>query len=237
MITIDRRQGSGDLLRHFPAGRGSLGDLEFGDFSFIGKGPQGVPVFIGVERKTLADLISSASSGRLQGHQLPGMLSSYNYCYLVLEGVWTVKDGDLQHWRRGKWSRVGGMSARGLHSLLNTLSTIAGFQVVRTDNPQNTVSWLLDLADWWGKPYDRHRGHLGFQVEPRPSTLLSKPNLVRRVAKELPGVGWERSKAVADHFGSVWHMVTSNQDEWRTIPGIGKTMSASIVDALHRTCR
>jgi ERCC4-type nuclease len=234
MITIDRRQGSGELLRLFPAGRANIGDLEYGDFSLLGNGPGGIPVFIGVERKTLSDLINSTLSGRLQGHQLPGLLSSYNYTYLVVEGVWKVKDGNIQQWRKGGWVRERGMSAHALHALVNTLSIITGVNVVRTDSPAGTVDWLLDLHDWWIKPYNRHRGHLGFQVEPRASTLLDKPSLVRRVAKELPGIGWERSKVVADHFRSVLEMVVADERRWQEIPGIGPVLARSVVEAMQR---
>jgi ERCC4-type nuclease len=88
VITIDRRTGSGELLPLFPKGVAELGCLEYGDFAWIGKGPEGLPLAIGVERKQIHDLVNSMASGRLQAHQLPGMINTYKISYLVIEGIW-----------------------------------------------------------------------------------------------------------------------------------------------------
>jgi excinuclease UvrABC nuclease subunit len=48
----------------------------------------------------------------------------------------------------------------------------------------------------------------------------------------LPGVGVERSGAVAAHFPSVKAMVDARAEEWMMVPGIGKTLAARITTAL-----
>src|SRR5258708_669111 len=66
--------------------RYQLDPLKFGDFSFFGKGPDG-PIAIGIELKTVNDFVSSMLSGRLAGHQIPGLLENYQRAYVVIEGV------------------------------------------------------------------------------------------------------------------------------------------------------
>ncbi len=56
--------------------------------------------------------------------------------------------------------------------------------------------------------------------------------MLRRVAKELPGIGWERSLAVEKHFVSVLAMMLAKSPEWEKVDGIGKTLAQKIVKAI-----
>ena len=89
MILLDDRTGSGELLPLFrpydaPV---ELARLDFGDACWLGNGATG-PELVGVERKTIHDLVSSMRSKRLSGYQLPGLLRTYDWVYLLVEGVW-----------------------------------------------------------------------------------------------------------------------------------------------------
>jgi ERCC4-type nuclease len=74
----------------------ALSPLEFGDCMFEGHGQFG-PALIGIERKRLdvgsQDLLNSMWDRRLSGHQLRGMRESYDYIYLVVEGLWREGPG------------------------------------------------------------------------------------------------------------------------------------------------
>jgi DNA integrity scanning protein DisA with diadenylate cyclase activity len=59
-----------------------------------------------------------------------------------------------------------------------------------------------------------------------------KPGLVRRVAAELPLIGWDRSSDVAMTFPSVLAMVLADEKDWQKIKGIGKTIARKVVAAL-----
>ena len=46
----------------------------------------------------LPDLVSSLRTGRLSGHQLPGLVSSFDFSYLLVEGTWRWGiESDVRH--------------------------------------------------------------------------------------------------------------------------------------------
>ncbi|KKK85044.1 hypothetical protein LCGC14_2777270, partial [marine sediment metagenome] len=61
---------------------------------------------------------------------------------------------------------------------------------------------------------------------------IIKPTLVRRIANELPGIGWERSVAVAAKFSSVAAMMSATQKDWTEIEGIGSKIAKEVKRAL-----
>ena len=231
MIILDDRTGSVELLQYFPPGSAKLGRLKFGDASFIGKGMDGIPVMVGAERKTLPDLVSSLESGRFSGHQLPGLLASFNMVYLIVEGMARARLGQLEIKQSGVWRPLG-ISELALDSFLNTLEVMAGVIVRQTTNAQRTAYLINHLHHWWDKGWDKHKSHLEF-YEPRPTMAVTRPSLVRRVAKELPGIGWSRSGPVAEYFGTVHNMVMADRFRWMQIDGIGKGIAEGVVRAIN----
>lgn len=229
-IKIDGRTGSVDLLP-FLIGSAEIAALDFGDASFMGKGPGNMPVLVGIERKRVDDLIQSTTTGRFQGHQLPGLVSSYGYVYLIVEGA-VNRSGDLLQYWQGKDCRDAGFTVRQFDNLLNTLAVIAGIIVITTRDDRETAIAVKNLYHWWQKDWDEHKGHVGFYVEPHPVAVMKKPSLLRRIAKELPGVGWDRSRAIEAAFPCVKDMVNAAEHKWKQIPGIGGTLAARIIGAL-----
>jgi ERCC4-type nuclease len=244
LIVLDKRSGSFELLPFFPKGLAKLGNLTYGDASFLGNGPDG-PVFVGVERKTIHDMISSVDTGRLQGHQIPGLLKSYGRVYIILEGLWRVGSGGILEtwWSRNKPKKSGFFPlkhggrtyvASAIHNLINTLYCQCGIMTFRTDNSTHTASLIKDLYTWYQKPWDKHTGHLGFKVDPHPVDLrVGKPGIVRRVLKELPGVGWERSGEAEQYFPTVASIMEASKSQWEQIPTIGKVLADRIWEAIH----
>lgn len=239
-MIVDRRAGSRDLLAPLQMAKVpvELGELAYGDVQIEGKGPGGCPWIIGVEYKKLPDLIQSIDTGRLVGHQLPGMLSCFQQSWLLVEGIWKMgRYGEVLVPHKSGWTSIrsgatSAFSASAMQSFLLTIQTKLGVGVWHTGTQDQTVNWLSALNRWWtGKEYDEHRAHLAFDNS-QALSLISKPSLVRRVAKELPGVGWERSGAVARRFSSVVDMVTATRDEWQEIDGIGRTLADKITSAI-----
>lgn len=240
MIQIDSRQGSGEFVSLFPPGVPTIvGKLEFGDFAFLGNGEGDEPVSIGVERKGIKDLLNSISTGRLAGHQLIGLVNNYHYVYIVVEGLWRFNptDGMLEERNGPGWTPIQLGSrrfmAREVLGFLHTLMVKTGVMVFYSGSKRETVQVVCMLHGWWSnKSWDDHTAHLGL-VKQHKSTEgaveLVKAPLLRRVAAELPGIGWQKSREVAKHFGSVMEMVLASEREWRRIPGIGKTLADRIV--------
>lgn len=87
VLLIDDRAGSKELVKYAPLDqRGVLCHLEFGDVAIAGKGPGGKAVKVGVEMKSLADMVASLQSRRLQQVQVPGMEREYDERWLLTYG-------------------------------------------------------------------------------------------------------------------------------------------------------
>ena len=131
MILIDNRTGSKELFPLFPKGSAKLCHLPFGDFSFVGNGPDEMPLNIGIERKQIREVAGEMSAGRLVGHQVPGLLATYQVVYLIVEGRWrgNTQTGILQTKRR-EWEDVANGATRfmasAIRKYLTTLEMMAG---------------------------------------------------------------------------------------------------------------
>lgn len=199
--------------------------LEFGDAAFTGRGEGGRRVAVGVERKTVRDLITSMVSGRFSGHQLPGLLRSYDFVYLIVEGIYRITDGYMEEKWGSNWHRIGGVSYRAVIHFLNTLIVKDHIAVLRTSGIKETSELIQALHDWWNdKNYDGHRGD-SFMHR---NDLIGKAPLLQSMAYVLPGVGLDKSKSVCDHFGSVNAMVRASYEEWLKVPGIGKKLAKTL---------
>lgn len=235
MILVDDRTGSKELLRLFPKGTAELARLDSADFCFLGNGPEAEPWMVGIERKKLPDLLGDL--GRFTGHQLPSMQDEYQVVYLIIEGVWrrNFSSGLLDVARKGGWRPLSLGSRRFMHreldGLLTTLTMAANVHIRQTSNSEDTASLIVNLYRWWtNKEFEEHRAHL--TREP-PSSTIRRPNLVERLAKELPGIGWKKAREAAAAFATPMALVLSSEEEWRQLPGVGKVLAARVVNALQ----
>ena len=123
--------------------------------------------------------------------------------------------------------------AREIYNYINTLTTICGINCWRTQNKHETVAWLMSTYHWWcDKSMEEHRSHKQAH-KPFVQLMSKKLPLLHRIAGELSGVGFNRSKDVAKHFNSLIEMVLADEKEWRKIPGIGKGLSNTVVKELR----
>jgi ERCC4-type nuclease len=215
-----------------------LGELGYGDIQIEGRGPEGCPVLVGVEYKKLGDLAQCIDNGRLVGHQLPGMLESYDDVWVLVEGIWKQgRFGEVLVPRGSTWkplrSGTGNFSYIAMEGFLLTLQEKLQVKVRLTGTGGQTVQWLSALNRWWtGKDWDDHRAHLNFDNS-QALSLIARPSLVRKMAATLPGIGWDKSGKVARHFASVVEMVNAPQNEWEQIEGIGKGIAKNVVKAME----
>jgi ERCC4-type nuclease len=240
MILLDRRIGSSDLYAPLRA-RGlpvELTTLDIGDACWLGRGRGDAPIPCGVEIKRVGDLLSSITSGRLSGYQLPKLVREYSHVWLVIEGRYRPGPDGLLETRQGlMWTPQGGqrqaLTFSALEGYLTTLEVRAGLHLRRTFDRHETAAVIASLYQWWtGKAYEEHKAHVALRSPILDAGLIYKPSLKRRIAAELPGIGIEKSGAVATHFPTVRALVTAEPDEWLQIPGIGKILASRIVAAL-----
>lgn len=235
-LLVDRRTGSAELLlplqaRQIPV---ELCTLRFGDLAIVGNGDTG-PVMIGVERKRVRDLLQSLTSGRLSGHQLPGLVDEYAHRWVLVEGAYRESDDGLIEVPRGHgrpWELIRFKYAA-LEAYLLTLVLRAGVHMHRTYSVDETVAWLGVLWHWWtGKTWQEHRSHLALH-RPPDIAIWCKPGLVQRWAAELPGID-SKSVDVAKHFKTPLELAVAGEDQWRKIAGIGKTTAARVVQLIQQ---
>jgi ERCC4-type nuclease len=240
MILLDSRTGSGDLA-HFFKSWGvpyDLTTLEYGDAAMAGQSPYDT---IGVEIKKVRDALQCMCDGRFAGHQLPGLIKTYEAVWLVIEGHFNVSFDTRQMTVSGKHGlqhplklgKTRTFQYRSFDHWLMTLEIKGGVRVKRTASRCETAQFLTDLQTWFDKPLDRHRSHLAFH-EVRPDAALLVPmSPVIKVAKELPGIGWQRAQVVGKHFDNVRQMMGAPVDEWEQIDGIGPTMARTIYNFIR----
>jgi ERCC4-type nuclease len=248
MMLLDDRTGSGDLLPLLK----SMGvrvehtRLEYGDVAFHGNGPGGSPVFVGVEVKTVSDVLQCIGDGRFSGHQLPGLVQTYDQVWLLVEGSYRAdqRSGLLQvfkaHRNGGRfWAdAITGRSSRAMYreldSWLLTMEIKCGVRFRRAHDRDETARILANLYNWWtSKEWDEHRSHLQLHTTTPDAAMLRKPSLLRMVAAQLPGVGWGKSQTIEKSFGSIREMVQADEKRWAKIDGIGKVMAKRLVEAVN----
>lgn len=240
-MRVDIRAGSGPLiplLQRRGVREVEAAILYAGDIAIDGRGPEGRPISVGIEYKKLGDMLQCIDNGRFVGHQLPAMLDCYEVVWLVVEGIWRENiQGILEAPRGQTWSPIrsgtGHAMASSLVGFLMTMEQKVGIRVMRTGTQSQTLDWLFHLNKWWtSKSFEEHRAHLAFDNS-QALALIQRPTLVRRLAKELPGVGMGKSGPVAHHFPTALDMVAAGPGEWASIEGIGQTMAIRIVKALQ----
>lgn len=219
------------------------------DALIVGQGPSG-PLLVGVEVKTVRELLQAADTGRLQAHgegQLQTMLAEYEQCYLLIYGaVRAGSTGDLEEPRgkdphgRTMWrpltkngdSAGRPIKAAQLEAMLIEIE-VMGVHTKQVRSIEEAARWLGVLHGWWTKPWTDHKFTHTFDTSrriPLGLTGYSTAELTRaRFAKELSGVGVERALAAGKHFGSVREMANADVKEWAEVAGIGKVIAKSIV--------
>lgn len=231
MILVDDRTGSKELLAYLSPHITTLTTLDSGDAAFLGYGPDGPMTYpVGIERKAFGDLISCFGDGRLSGSQIPKMTNQYKRIYLIVEGKPRVtKTGNIILPRKvdgeTKWVESK-YTYRQLDNFMNSLEEEIHVQVKRSFDIQETAWQIEDLYFRWTKP--THNSVYTFDTSQEPVQYV-KPSFKKRVAAQLDGIGYGRADAVAETFDNVYHMVTAQEEEWREIKGIGKTLAKKVV--------
>ena len=171
---------------------------------------------VGVQRKEINDLIASINDDRL-AREIP-LLQRLDLAMVVIEGrlEWT-DDGFLLATSSG-WSRA---------QLLGVFWSLqlSGLCVGCTTSLTETTQFLSLFYRWTMK--ERHTGLL------RKSQKASKDEYGIRsdrawqvfLLQSFPGLGYERARAIVDHFGGLPLQWTGKLDE---VAGIGKTTATRL---------
>jgi ERCC4-type nuclease len=179
-------------------------ELEVGDYIIV----EGQ---IGVERKAPRDLALSIQQRRLFD-QAERLKAAFVTPILLVEGpsLYTYTN----------------MAPNALRSALARIMIQPGVSFLRTDNKEDTASYLLYLA--------RHAAGLG--VDPlaspykRPARSLDDEAL--RLVMALPGIGVETARRLLAHFGSATAIFAASETDLCAVAGIGVARAQRIRAAL-----
>jgi len=216
--------------------------LPCGDVLFYGINNDDKPVKVIIERKHVPDMVSCILSGRYLSQAQSAKDDNADVLVLIIDGRYRASpaDGLLEilgfdrERNRAGWKPVTpAITFSRFDQYLTELEYLAGIIVKHSETVQGTADIVKTL---WSNFQIRPRDHQSLKViyKPPPATiLLTKPGIVRRVATELPSVGWGRSGVVAEHFPTVKAMVDADVAEWASLEGIGKKTAERVVKALR----
>lgn len=262
IVRVDDRVGSKELHAPLAArlrGTSHMARLEriaYGDVAFMGLDPNKPrAVEIGVERKTLPDLIASMQSARLAGFQLPGMCACYGVVYLLVEGLWRPgPEGILEVHERGSWRAWGGrrwqrpMLYSQIAGFLESLRDV-GVRVLRTSTRAESVELLTCLVARWQRTSHKSlealfNGTDGADraMESGELVPVARASWAREAAARLPGIGWTKSAAVVRAFPTLDDMVSASRKEWAAVEwrdrnGKRRKLGAAVAERVWRQLR
>src|SRR5580692_7200920 len=126
-------------------------------------------IAIGVERKTIGDMLNCIDDARYSAHQRPGMLAMYQKSILMIEGEWKpdVDTGYLMelvntlNWRV---FRQRSMMVR-YNKLFRYLLTVqfSGVTVIWSRNIEQTAYNICEIYHWFQKPWVQHTSLMEMQ--------------------------------------------------------------------------
>lgn len=247
-IYITNEPNDKDLTHHIN-GLSQVVELACGDVNFLGHWINDEQVWVWIERKKLSDLVTCVmDSGRLLRQIQDAHQAGFKHKALIIEAIYRRSPGTgLVEYRRGKeWveyhlnpkdKKSPTIQYSRIEGYLNQLRYYLGVQVYHTVSARDTALTILDIYGMFQRPPEDHDSLKQFAITPEPvASFLGKPSLLRRIAKELPHIGWDRSKDLEGEFKTAREMlkvlVEGDRERLLGIEGIGKKTVNDIEVAL-----
>lgn len=187
--------------------------------------------WIGVQRKTVPDLVASVNDKRLGGQV--SRMAGLDMAVLLIEGEprWTI-EGQMMNVMAGGAGGAGGrgLTKRQWRGVLWSVG-LKGIVVGYTRNLPETVDWIKDLHAWTQKA-----GHSSLQGrEPvyAPWGSAGSEDYQRHLLMGLPGVGVELADRIRARFDGVPWAWTVGIEELMEVEGIGKKKAETMMKAFR----
>lgn len=177
---------------------------------------------VGVQRKTVPDLVASIEDGRLSKEL--SQMQALRVAALVLEGELVLtSDGYLL--------QAPGWHYRQIVAVLWSVQLVYGVLWWATKTPEQTLETVRAFGRWVEK-----REHASFRRRPKHLGLAWGTARSREWAafllQSFPGVGPKTAEAIYDALGLPLRW-TVGEKELREIPGVGPKTARSLVRALQ----
>lgn len=209
------------------------------DFIIPINGPTG-EMQIAIERKRVDEMVGAITDTRYKTRQLPGLLHHFPICWTLIEGrYWQGREGELMvNGREAGFTRQRVLYDTFEHFLTTlemhvTLQSRGRMRFKRTNDLAETVSFLAQFYRWGQKDWSKHSGMRGVDETEALTVGFEEQSFKRSVAAQLPGVYHTRSKAAAESFKSILHMMVAGEHRWRRVPGIGPKTARRIVRTIR----
>lgn len=176
---------------------------------------------VGVQRKELSDLVASHSDDRINRELID--MKELDVAIWLIEGTAQWSSDGQSLWTRTNYTR-----SRHL-GFLYTLS-FQGFLLYSTDTITESGILLSSLEKWLKK--EKHRGISG---RPPAKGMFGEPDVTERqihFLSGLPGLGYERSRAIVEHYRGLPLALTRDISE---VPGLGKKTVTRIEEMFNGT--
>lgn len=241
MLLLDERIGSRELLPYIkritkvPV---ELTHLSYGDACWEGNLDKG-RALIGVERKTLHDMLNCIDDSRYAAHQLPGMRKMYAKSILILEGCWKPHDPDgylMESFNGGgNWGYCKYRSRPVLYSKLHNYllsASLSGVTVTYSRDMFQTAYNICEMYQYFDKKWSDHKSMLETQKLNIPQAI-GKPSLVRKWAAEIDGVGVEYSQQAEQLFKTPIKLATSQEMDWMRMDRMSAKRAVRIIKDIN----
>lgn len=249
MILVDSRSGAEsnkdettvDRMIHYVRKIGvncEKGTLEFADAAFEGNGPDG-RIMIGIERKSLHDMLNCIDDSRYSAHQKVGMMPMYKVSILMLEGVWKPHDPDgwlMEGFNGG--SSFGMCRYRSRQTLYSKLFrymlsvSMSNVIVIQSRDLWHTAYNICECYHYFQKQWDDHTSMLETQKLQIPDMRI-KPPLVRKWAADIEYIGVKMSLKAEELFRTPIRLANSDEMDWLKIPRLGVQTARKIITEIR----
>lgn len=186
--------------------------------------------FIGVQRKTVRDLLSSLTDGRLSHDAL--RMTDLVYPVLLIEGYPTFTLDGLISGASGDPNgiRSNNFSKRSYWGLLLSAQE-KGLFVVQSANLAETAEVLTEIETWAKK--ERHDA---FNSRPKPSQsdVMTRRDWGIFLLQSFRGIGREVAGRIIDHFGGVPLAFTVEEKELTGVRGVGAKRARQMFELLEK---
>jgi len=214
------------------------GALEFADAAFEGNGPHG-KIMIGIERKTLHDMLNCIDDSRYSAHQKVGMGQMYQVSILMLEGCWRPHDPEgwlMEGFNGGtSWGFCKYRSSRTLYTkLFNYLLSVSmsGVLISQSRDLIHTAFNISSIYSYFQKPWESHTSMLEVQKLCIPD-MRGKPTLVRKWASDIEDIGVKHSLQAEELFKLPINLANSSEMDWLKLPRLGVKTARKIIKEIR----
>jgi ERCC4-type nuclease len=180
---------------------------------------------VGVQRKTVDDLIASINDGRIASGL--AKMQSLAMALLIVEGRprWSMEGALLHSYAR--------FSREQFRSFLRSVQ-LRGVLVDYSDDLADTVVLIESIQRWVSKGK-----HDSLDRRPKPKARaanwghIESQEWAQHLLQSVPSIGPAQAKAIWDHFGGLPVRLTVSKKELLEVRGVGEKVAAKIIAAFN----